>query len=121
MNKILLVGIIGRDPEARGANKDIISTSLAVDSYGKGEKQTDWFNLVLFGERGKSFLDNVKKGKWVSIEGKVKFNKWEKDGVKRQDVDIIVDNWRFVGANVQTESTSIGGPATWNPTDKRWP
>ena len=45
MNKILLVGIIGRDPEARGANKDIVSTSLAVDSYGKGEKQTDWKRL----------------------------------------------------------------------------
>ena len=121
MNKILLVGIIGRDPETRGANRDIVTSSLAVDSYGKGEKQTDWFNLVIFGERGKAFLDHVKKGKWISIEGKVKTNKWEKDGVKRQDVDIIVDNWRFVGPNVQTESTSIGGPATWNPTDKRWP
>lgn len=52
MNRIILIGVIGRDPEARGANKDIITTSLAVDSFSKGEKSTDWFNLVAFGERG---------------------------------------------------------------------
>lgn len=120
MNRIILIGVIGRDPEARGASNDIITTSLAVDSFSKGEKNTDWFNLIAFGERGKAMMTHVKKGKHVAIEGKMKVNKWERDGVKHQDVDIIVDSWRFVGANVD-RSSATGGSASWDPTSPRWP
>jgi single stranded DNA-binding protein len=82
MNRIILIGTTGRDPEARGAQNNIINCSLAVDSYSKGEKGVDWFNLVLFGATGESFMKAVTKGKHIAIEGKIKTRTWEKMGAR---------------------------------------
>jgi single-strand DNA-binding protein len=121
MNRIILIGTTGRDPEARGAQNNIINCSLAVDSYSKGEKGVDWFNLVLFGATGESFMKAVTKGKHIAIEGKIKTRTWEKDGRKMQDIDVVVDNWRFVGAKVPDNSTPISGPSSWGGGDSSWP
>jgi single-strand DNA-binding protein len=91
-----------------------------VDSYSKGEKGVDWFNLVLFGNTGESFMKAVTKGKHIAIEGKLKTRTWEKDGRKMQDVDVVVDSWRFVGARVP-DSTPISGPTSWGGGDSSWP
>jgi single-strand DNA-binding protein len=121
MNRIILIGTTGRDPEARGAQNNIINCSLAVDSYSKGEKGVDWFNLVLFGATGESFMKAVTKGKHIAIEGKLKTRTWEKDGRKMQDIDVVVDSWRFVGAKVPDNSTPISGPSSWGGGDSSWP
>jgi single-stranded DNA-binding protein len=67
---------------------------------------------VLFGATGESFMKAVTKGKHIAIEGKIKTRTWEKDGRKMQDIDVVVDNWRFVGAKVDltTAHQSAGHP-----------
>ena len=122
MNHIILIGNVGRDPEARGKSGDIASFSLAVNSRRKGgEKETQWFNCVAFGKTGESILANVTKGSQLAVTGKLKSNTWERDGVKHQDLDVIVNTWEFVSPKSYPESVGQNGPATWSPDGRRWP
>ena len=125
MNHIVLIGNVGRDPEARGKSGDIASFSLAVNSRRKGgEKETQWFNCVAFGKTGESILANVTKGSQLAVTGKLKSNTWERDGVKHQDLDVIINTWEFVsakGSERYPESVGQNGPATWSPDGRRWP
>ena len=122
MNHIILIGNVGRDPEARGKSGDIASFSLAVNSRRKGgEKETQWFNCVAFGKTGESILANVTKGSQLAVTGKLKSNTWERDGVKHQDLDVIINTWEFVSPKSYPESVGQNGPATWSPDGRRWP
>ena len=122
MNHIILIGNVGRDPEARGKSGDIASFSLAVNSRRKGgEKETQWFNCVAFGKTGESILANVTKGAQLAVTGKLKSNTWERDGVKHQDLDVIINTWEFVAPKSYPESVGQNGPATWSPDGRRWP
>lgn len=122
MNHIILIGNVGRDPEARGKSGDIASFSLAVNSRRKGgEKETQWFNCVAFGKTGESILANVTKGSQLAVTGKLKSNTWERDGVKHQDLDVIINTWEFVAPKSYPESVGQNGPATWSPDGRRWP
>ena len=70
MNHIILIGNVGKDPTARGQERNIASFSLAVDERRKGgEKTTQWFNCVAFGRTGESIISNVTKGSTVAITG----------------------------------------------------
>ena len=122
MNHIISIGNVGRDPEARGKSGDIASFSLAVNSRRKGgEKETQWFNCVAFGKTGESILANVTKGAQLAVTGKLKSNTWERDGVKHQDLDVIINTWEFVAPKSYPESVGQNGPATWSPDGRRWP
>lgn len=122
MNHIILIGNVGRDPEARGKSGDIASFSLAVNSRRKGgEKETQWFNCVAFGKTGESILANVTKGSQLAVTGKLKSNTWERDGVKHQDLDVIINTWEFVAPKSYPESIGQNGPATWSPDGRKWP
>ena len=108
MNHIVLIGNVGRDPEARGKSGDIASFSLAVNSRRKGgEKETTWFNCVAFGKTGESILANVTKGSQLAVTGKLKSNTWEFVSAK--------------GSERYPESVGQNGPATWSPDGRRWP
>jgi single-strand DNA-binding protein len=124
MNHIILIGNVGRDPEARGADGGIAKFSLAVDSRKKGgEKDTQWFNCVAFRRTAEAILNHVKKGDTLAITGKLKTNTWEKNGVKQLDVDVVVDTWQFVSSKQSSERNAISnqGPATWSPDGSSWP
>ena len=121
MNHIILIGNVGRDPEARGKSGDIASFSLAVNSRKKGgEKETQWFDCVAFGKTAESILAVVKKGSQLAITGKLKSNTWERDGVKHHDLDVIINTWEFVSPKTP-ESIGQQGPNTWTPDGRRWP
>ena len=123
MNHIVLIGNVGSDPQARGDQKDIASFRLAVNQRKRGgEKDTQWFDCVAFSRTGQSILEHVRKGSHIAITGKVKTRSWERDGVKRQDLDVIVNTWEFVTAKSSTpESIGQGGGASWSPDGNRWP
>lgn len=123
MNHIILIGNVGKDPIARGADGGIASFSLAVDSRKKGgEKDTQWFNCVAFKRTAESILSHVKKGDTLALTGKIKTKTWEKDGVKQLDVDVVVDTWQFVSSKPsEPNAISNQGPATWTPDGSRWP
>ena len=121
MNRIVLSGNIGKRPESRGSQGNIASFSLAVDVRQKGgEKSTMWCKCVAFGKTGESILKNVDSGSFVALWGKMQQSEWQKDGVKRIDLEIVVDGWEFVGAKPRelehkAESNPISnqGSASW--------
>jgi|TARA_R100000482_G_C5110505_1_gene140301 single stranded DNA-binding protein len=115
MNRVWLIGNVGKAPEARGHNRDIASFSLAVNQRLKGgEKSTMWVHCVAFGKTGSSILEHVRVGSHLAICGKLKMNEYERDGISRKDLDVIIDSWEFIGPR-PTERSPISnqGDASW--------
>jgi len=122
MNHVILIGNLGRDPIARGSDRNIASFSLAVEHRKKGgEKQTQWFDCVAFGKTGEALLKNAKKGDKLAITGKIKTKVWERDGIKQQDLDIVIETWQFVGSKPTSNAIGNQGPASWTPDGDQWP
>ncbi|PIT44518.1 single-stranded DNA-binding protein [Snodgrassella alvi] len=105
VNKIILVGRLGRDPETRYMpNGDAITNfSLATDEQWRdrnGERQTrtEWHNITLFGKLGEIAGQYLRKGSQVFIEGKIQSRKYTgKDGIERTAYDIIGNEMRMLG------------------------
>ena len=110
MNKIILLGYVGRDPEVRmtqGGLK-IVKLGLGVSETYKGKKETTWFNLTCFGKTGDYVETYVKKGSQVLVEGKMKQSTYTgKDGVEKKAWDVIVSNLQGVGP--KEESAAVQG------------
>lgn len=111
VNKVILVGNLGNDPEIRympngGAVANItVATSESWTDKNTGEKKelTEWHRVVLFGKVAEIAGEYLKKGSQVYIEGQLKTRKWEKDGVERYSTEIVVN----VGGTMQM----LGGKA----------
>src|SRR5262245_55057025 len=85
VNKAIIIGRVGNDPELRGQNRDILSLSVATsevwrDGHGDQQEKTQWHRVVVF---NKHFVDFgakfVKKGAMVYIEGQIETRKWERE------------------------------------------
>jgi len=104
INRVILLGNLGRDPEARTTpNGKVVATlSVATTSRRKvednWEEETEWHSCVAFGKTAENAARYLKKGRQVYIEGRIKTEKWEdKDGNKRYSTKIYVDDIRFLG------------------------
>ena len=103
MNKHLLIGHIGNDPEMlnlENGNK-IAKFSLATNETYKnkgGEKvsETDWHNVVVFGKQAEIVEKYFKKGSKMLIEGRSKTRSWETEGVKKYATDVIMNSFEFL-------------------------
>ena len=99
VNKVILVGTCGQDPEVKymPSGDAVTNLSLATSEQWKdkktGEKveKTEWHRVVLFGKVAEIAGEYLRKGSQVYIEGKLKTREWEKDGVKRYTTEIVVD------------------------------
>lgn len=99
VNKVILVGTCGQDPETKymPSGDAVTNLSLATSEQWKdkktGEKveKTEWHRVVLFGKVAEIAGEYLRKGSQVYIEGKLKTREWEKDGVKRYTTEIVVD------------------------------
>ena len=105
VNKVILVGRLGRDPETRYMpNGDAITNfSLATDEQWRdrnGERQTrtEWHNVSLYGKLGEIASQYLRKGSQVFIEGKIQSRKYTgKDGIERMAYDIIGSEMKMLG------------------------
>lgn len=99
VNKVILVGTCGQDPDARFLpNGNAVTTlSLATSEKwtdkqsGQPVEKTEWHRVALFGKVAEIAAQYLRKGSQVYIEGKLQTREWEKDGVKRYTTEIIVD------------------------------
>jgi len=105
MNKVILMGRIGQDPEIikSGENK-IAKFSLATnenykDKNGQKVEQTEWHSLVVFGKQAEIAEKWFKKGNQLLIDGKIKTDSWEKDGEKKYKTNIILQSFEFIGTS----------------------
>lgn len=99
VNKVILVGTCGQDPDARYLpNGNAVTTlSLATSEKwtdkqtGQPVEKTEWHRVALFGKVAEIAGQYLRKGSQVYIEGKLQTREWEKDGIKRYTTEIIVD------------------------------
>ena len=97
LNKIMLIGNLGNDPKE--TDKGFVKISLATsdqykDKDGNIQKNVEWHNIVIFNKhKAKYVLNYFKKGDKAYVEGSIKSHEYEKDGVKKKAIDIVVGNF----------------------------
>lgn len=104
LNKVILIGRLGKDPEERRMNSGdaVISFSLATSenwkdkNSGERKEKTEWHNIVIFNDNlGKLAMQYLKKGSMVYIEGQIQTRKWQdKDGNDRYTTEIVLQRYR---------------------------
>lgn len=114
LNKVLLIGRLGKDPEERSTagGTRVSKFSLATDNYhtGNGEKTTEWHWIVAYGKAAETCNQYLRKGRLVCIEGSLQTRSWEKTpGDKRYVTDIVASRVTFLdpkGASSPDQSES---------------
>jgi single-strand DNA-binding protein len=99
INKVILVGTCGQDPETRylPSGNAVTNLSLATSEQwtdkqtGQKVEKTEWHRVSLFGKVAEIAGEYLRKGSQVYIEGKLQTREWEKDGIKRYTTEVIVD------------------------------
>ena len=105
VNKVILVGNLGRDPEVRftKSGQAVASFSLATSEKwtgkdGNKEEKTEWHRVVAWGKLGEICGEYLSKGKQVYIEGRIQTREWEdNDGNKKQTTEIVANNMTMLG------------------------
>lgn len=122
INKVILVGRLGRDPEVRytADNKAIANIALATSESWKdkntGQKQekTEWHRIVFFGGLADIVAQYLKKGSQIYIEGKLQTRKWQdQSGQDKYTTEIVVDG--FKGTMQMLDTQSSNGQANTKP------
>jgi len=114
INKVILVGNLGKDPEVRYLEQGVAVARITVattESYknkeGKKVETTEWHNVVLWRGLAEVTEKYLKKGSLVYIEGKLKTKSWDdKDGVKRYTTEIIADSMTMLGKKSEESGAS---------------
>jgi len=117
VNKVILVGRLGRDPETRytGGGQAVANFSLATDeSYkdrnGERQKRTEWHKIVVWGKQAEIAQQYLKKGSLVFIEGRSQSREWQdKEGQKRTSFEIVANNFRMLGGRSEGAAAGAGG------------
>jgi single-strand DNA-binding protein len=112
VNKAILIGRLGKDPEVRYTPDGTMVTNfnLATDEQWKdknGEKvqKTEWHRIVTFGKLAEICGNYLVKGKLVFIEGRIQTRSWEdKDGVKRFTTEIVANDMKMLDSKGQTKA-----------------
>ncbi|MEM9328097.1 MAG: single-stranded DNA-binding protein [Bacteroidota bacterium] len=105
VNKVILVGRLGRDPEVRHLESGVAVASFSIatsETYkdrntGERRENTEWHNIVLWRGLADVAEKYLKKGDQVYIEGKLRTRSWEKDGVTRYTTEVVADNMNMLG------------------------
>jgi single-strand DNA-binding protein len=117
VNKVILVGRLGRDPETRytGAGQAVGNFSLATDETykdrnGERQKRTEWHRITVWGKQAEIAQQYLKKGSLVYVEGRIQSREWQdKEGQKRTSYDIVATNFRMLGGRGDNASTGASG------------
>ena len=106
VNKVILVGNLGRDPELRStpSGQQVASFSLATnrkwkDRDGNRQEQTEWHNIVCWGRQAEIAGQYLTKGRQIFVEGRIQTQSWEdrQSGEKKYRTEIVCDNFQMLG------------------------
>jgi len=121
VNKAILIGNLGRDPELSylPSGMAVVRLSLATTESrkkedGSWEDHTEWHRVVVFGKSGESISQKASKGSQIYVEGRIHYDSYERDGVKRYYTDIIANIIRLLGRREDADGrppveTAYGG------------
>ncbi len=119
VNKVILLGHLGRDPEMRYmpdgravANLAIATSESFKDKDGNRQERTEWHRVSLFGKTAEIAGEYLKKGRQAYIEGRIQTRKWtDKDGQERYSTEIVGDRLQLVGGRREGSESEHQAPA----------
>ena len=106
VNKVILVGNLGADPETRSMPSGMTVTNIRIatseswkdKASGQQQERTEWHNIALFGRLGEIAAEYLRKGSQVFVEGRLRTRKWQdKQGTDRFTTEIVADNMQMLG------------------------
>ena len=116
INKVILVGNLGNDPDVKYtqggmaiATLSVATTSSRKDRDGNFQEKTEWHRVKLFGKTAEVAGEYLKKGRQVYIEGRLEYGSYEKDGVKHYTTDIVADEMQMIGSGDGQRGGGEGG------------
>ena len=120
VNKVILVGNLGADPETRSMPSGMTVTNIRIatseswkdKASGAQQERTEWHSIALFGRLGEIAAEYLRKGSQVFVEGKLRTRKWQdKQGNDRYTTEIIADNMQMLGGRGGRRAAAAGGGA----------
>ena len=114
LNKVILIGNLGQDPESRFtpqgtavANLSIATNEAWKDQNGELQERTEWHRVVMYGRMAETANEFMKKGQMVYIEGRLHTREWEdQNQMKRKTTEIRCDNFTMLGRKGESSSPS---------------
>ena len=112
VNKVIIVGNLGKDPESRSfpdgspvCNISVACTEKYKDKQGEQKEVTEWVNIVFFGKLADIAADYLKKGSSVYVEGKLKTEKYtDKNGIEKYSTKVIASSLQMLGGKPSEDS-----------------
>lgn len=121
VNKVILIGNVGKDPEVRHLDKNVTVAKFPLATSERGytmqngtqvPERTEWHNIVAWRGLAEIVEKFVKKGSQLYVEGKIQSRSWEKDGIKRYITEIYAENIQLLGrrseAAEEIATSSVG-------------
>ena len=114
INKAVIVGTLGKDPEIRYAQNGnaVVNVSVATNEFwkdrdsGEAQERTEWHRIVMFGKLGEIASEYLKKGSQAYFEGRIKTSKWQDEsGNNRYTTEIVASEMQMLGRRADTEQT----------------
>src|SRR4051812_25747605 len=120
VNKVILIGNLGKDPEVRYlpsgdavTNISVATTDQWKDKSGEKQEHTEWHRVAFFGKTAEIAGEYLKKGSPVYVEGRIRTRKWQdKEGQDRYSTEIVADRMQLLGARGGGGEAMTREPAT---------
>ncbi|HIM74005.1 MAG TPA: single-stranded DNA-binding protein [Candidatus Marinimicrobia bacterium] len=114
VNKVVLVGHLGADPESRFTPSGVAVTTFNMatneswkNKDGEYEDRTEWHRIVLYGKAAETASEYMKKGQLTYVEGRIRTRSWEdKDGMTRYTTEVLGDRFTMLGRKGENKSAA---------------
>ncbi|HET9226381.1 MAG TPA: single-stranded DNA-binding protein [Thermoanaerobaculia bacterium] len=124
LNKVILIGNLGKDPEVRSlpSGQPVATWTMATsrrwrDKNGQKQEQTEWHQIVCFGKQAEIAGQYLQKGKQIYVEGRIQTRSWDdrNTGEKKYRTEIVCDNFQMLGQRGGDFDNSDRQPAQGGP------
>ena len=123
LNKVILIGNLGQDPEARFTPQGTAVTNLSIatneswkDQSGETQDRTEWHRVVMYGRMAETATEYMKKGQMVYVEGRLHTREWEdQNQIKRKTTEIRCDNFTMLGRRSDAPAGQSQGAMSPSP------
>jgi single-strand DNA-binding protein len=119
LNKTMLIGRLGRDPETKNSKDGLAITSFSMvttlpwkdKATGEKKETTEWHRIVAFGKLAEICGEYLTKGKLIYVEGRLHTHSWEQDGITRYITEIVMSNMRILDTREGGKESDQSRPA----------
>lgn len=120
VNKVILVGNLGKDPELRYTQSGVAYCTFSIattenwnDAQGNRQEKTEWHRITTWKKQAENCAKYLKKGSSAYVEGRLQTRSWDdQNGQKRYSTDIVADNVKFLGGGASRDSSAASPSAS---------